>query len=218
VTSCVLLLGGSFDPVHNGHVALGARFAELLGATELRVIPTVPWQKSSLVATPQQRAEMAALAFADLPCRVVIDRQEIERGRPTYTVETLRALRAELGPQAALCFLMGADQLQRLDTWHDWRELFALAHLCVAARPGFMLDGPDIPGAVAAEFHGRLVPVERLCSRPAGQTCVAADLAVDISSTRIRELLAAGNFQHDSGSPIPARVLDYIRQHNLYKK
>ena len=217
-SACVLLLGGSFDPIHNGHVALGATFVRLLGAGELRVIPTVPWQKSSLVATPEQRADMAALAFADMPCRVVIDRQEIERGRPTYTVETLRALRAELGPDASLCFLMGADQLQRLDTWHDWHDLFALAHLCVAARPGFQLDGPDIPAAVAAEFRGRLVAPERLCNKPAGQTCIAPDLAVDISSTRIRQALAAGNYQHDSGSPIPAPVLDYIEQHNLYKK
>jgi len=220
-SACVLLLGGSFDPVHNGHVALGATFARLLGASELRVIPTVPWQKSSLVATPDQRADMAALAFAGFPCRVVIDRQEIERGRPTYTVETLRALRADLGPAAALCFLMGADQLQRLDTWHDWHDLFGLAHLCVAARPGFTLDGPDIPAAVATEFRNRLVPVERLCSRPAGQTCIAPDLAVDISSTRLRQLLAAGHdghYEFDTGSPIPAPVLDYIEQHNLYKK
>jgi nicotinate-nucleotide adenylyltransferase len=218
VNRCVLLLGGSFDPIHNGHVALGATFVRLLGATELRVIPTVPWQKSSLVATPQQRADMAALAFAGEPYRVVVDRQEIDRGRPTYTVETLRALRAELGPESALCFLMGADQLQRLDTWHDWRALFELAHLCVAARPGFSLDGPDIPAVVAAEFGNRLVAPERLCSRPAGQTCIAPDLAVDISSTQIRQALANGNYRHDSGSPIPAPVLDYIEQHNLYKK
>jgi nicotinate-nucleotide adenylyltransferase len=215
---CVLLLGGSFDPIHNGHVALGATFVRLLGAAELRVIPTVPWQKSSLVATPAQRADMAALAFAGQPYRVVVDRQEIDRGRPTYTVETLRALRAELGPDTSLCFLMGADQLQRLDTWHDWRELFALAHLCVAARPGFSLDGPDIPAAVAAEFRNRLAAPERLCGRPAGNTCIAADLAVDISSTRIRQQLAGGNYEYDSGSPIPAPVLDYIEQHNLYKK
>lgn len=217
-SACVLLLGGSFDPIHHGHVALGATFVNLLGATELRVIPTVPWQKSTLVATPEQRADMAALAFAEFPCPVVVDRQEIERGRPTYTVETLRALRAELGPSVSLCFLMGADQLQRLDTWHAWRDLFALAHLCVAARPGFTLDGPDIPAAVAAEFRSRRASPEELCGKPAGQTCIAPDLAVDLSSTRIRHQLAAGNYQHDSGSPIPPRVLDYIEQHNLYKK
>ena len=212
---CIALLGGSFDPVHNGHVALGRRFVELLGAQELRVIPTVPWQKSGLVATPQQRADMAELAFADMPCPVVIDRQEIERGKATYTVETLRALRAALGNDVALCFLMGADQLQRLDTWHAWRELFSLAHLCVAARPGFALDGPDIPPEVANEFKARLCAPQQLCTQPAGRTCVAPDLAVDVSSTRIRTALQGGN---EANSLIPRVVLDYIEQHNLYKK
>jgi len=215
VNGCIALLGGSFDPVHSGHVALGAAFVRLLGAGELRVIPTLPWQKSKLVATPQQRAEMAELAFAGLPCRVVVDRQEIERGKPTYSVETLRQLRAQLGSDVPLAFLMGADQLQRLDTWHDWRELFALAHLCVAARPGFALDGPDIPAEVAAQFGKRLVPADRLCSKPAGLTCVAADLAVDISSSAIRAALADGD---DAGSLIPQPVLDYIERHKLYKK
>jgi nicotinate-nucleotide adenylyltransferase len=215
VTGCILLLGGSFDPVHAGHVALGATFVRLLGATELRVIPSMPWQKSSLMATPEQRADMLALAFANEPYRVVVDRQEIERGRPTYTVETLRALRAEQGPQASLCFLIGADQLERLDTWHCWQALFELGHLCVAARPGFTLDGPKIPPAVAAQFRHRLAAPEQLCSRPAGMTCLAPDLAMDVSSSRIRTVLSSGG---DTGSLIPAPVLDYIEQHHLYKK
>lgn len=215
MTGCIALLGGSFDPVHNGHVALGKAFVQLLGASELRVIPTLPWQKAALVATADQRADMAGLAFAGLPCRVVVDRLEIERGKPTYTVETLRILRANLGSDVPLAFLMGADQLQRLDTWHEWRELFALAHLCVAARPGFALDGPQLPAAVAAEFGARLAPAAQLCQQPAGLTCVANDLAVDISSSAIRAALADGN---DAGSLIPRPVLDYVERHNLYKK
>ncbi|TWI64359.1 nicotinate-nucleotide adenylyltransferase [Pseudoduganella lurida] len=230
---CTLLLGGSFDPVHAGHVALGSTFMALLGASELRVIPTVPWQKSALVATPAQRADMAELAFRGQPYRVVVDRREIERGHASYTVETLRELRAELGDDAPLCFLIGADQLARLDTWRDWRALFALAHLCVAARPGFSLDGPGIPAAVAAEFAARRAPPEQLCSQPAGLTCIAAELAMDISSTRIRTALEerhgeedAGedgkDHRHNTGGPIPGvlppLVLDYIEQHKLYKK
>jgi nicotinic acid mononucleotide adenylyltransferase len=89
---------------------------------------------------------MAQLAFAGQPYPVVIDRMEIERGTPTFTVDTLRALRAQLGDGVSLAFLMGADQLQKLDTWRDWRALFGLAHLCVAARPGFALD--QLPAAV----------------------------------------------------------------------
>jgi nicotinate-nucleotide adenylyltransferase len=228
---CTLLLGGSFDPIHAGHVALGSMFMALLGGSELRVIPTVPWQKSALVATPAQRADMAELAFRGQPYRVVVDRREIERGLASYTVETLRELRAELGDDTPLCFLIGADQLARLDTWHDWRALFALAHLCVAARPGFSLDGPGIPAAVAAEFAARRALPEQLCGRPAGLTCIAADLAMDISSTRIRAALEERHQEqaadkdgdrHDSNLPfpevLPPLVLDYIEQHKLYKK
>jgi nicotinate-nucleotide adenylyltransferase len=219
VTARIALLGGSYDPVHNGHVALGVYFARLLGADELRVIPAgAPWQKDTLQASPEQRAEMARLAFAAAPfppgLKVSIDLQEIERGRPTYTVETLRQVRAELGPQASIAFLMGADQLRRLDTWHEWRALFEHAHICVAARPGFALDGSGWPPAVAQEFARRLGPVEQIRNTPHGLTYLAQDFAVDISATGIRAAIQRGDVTNSHISP---RVLDYIEQHNLYK-
>ncbi|HEY1151407.1 MAG TPA: nicotinate-nucleotide adenylyltransferase [Pseudoduganella sp.] len=214
MTRCIALLGGSFDPVHNGHVALGAHFAALLQADELRVIPALPWQKSSLVATPEERVAMLQMAFAGLPCKVTIDRQELERGKSTYTIETLRAIRAEVGPDVSLAFLMGADQLQRLNTWHDWQSLFGLAHFCVAARPGFELDAAHIPPAVALEFQRRLAGPAELHAQPSGLTYIAADMAVDVSATGIRAALQRGL---EADSLIPGVVLDYIEQHNLYK-
>jgi nicotinate-nucleotide adenylyltransferase len=214
VTACIALLGGSFDPVHNGHIALAAHFVQLLHADRLRVIPTLPWQKSALVATPEQRADMARLAFASQPFPADIDRQEIDRQRPTYTIDTLRALRTELGGETSLCFLMGADQLERFDTWHDWQALFGLANFCVAARPGFTLDGPQVPPPVAAEFRKRLAPPHTVRATPAGLACLAPDLAVDISATRIRTALQQGG---EANSLVPQVVLDYIEQHNLYK-
>ncbi|WP_395402186.1 nicotinate-nucleotide adenylyltransferase [Pseudoduganella sp. UC29_106] len=214
MTRCIALLGGSFDPVHNGHVALGAHFAALLQADELRVIPALPWQKSSLVATPDERVAMLQLAFAGLPCKVTVDRQELERGKSTYTIETLRAIRAEVGPDVSLAFLMGADQLQRLNTWHDWQSLFGLAHFCVAARPGFELDAAHIPPAVALEFQRRLAGPAELHAQPSGLTYVAADMAVDVSATGIRAALQRGL---EADSLVPGVVLDYIEQHNLYK-
>jgi len=219
VTACIALLGGSYDPVHVGHVALGAYFANLLHADQLRVIPAgLPWQKSGLLrASPQQRAEMAALAFAGQPFEVTVDMQEIERaaqGRPTYSIDTLRQLRAELGPEVSLVFLMGADQLQRLDTWHEWRELFSHAHLCVAARPGYSMQGSGVPDAVAAEFSRRLASPGQIRGTPQGLAYLAPDLAVDISATQIRAALQRGEA---ANSLIPPLVLDYIEQHNLYK-
>lgn len=218
MTACIALLGGSYDPVHLGHVALGEYFATRLRADQLRVIPAgLPWQKATLGASPAQRADMARLAFAGLPFPVVVDGQEIERGargEPTYTIDTLRQVRAELGPDASIVFVMGADQLQRLDTWRQWRALFDYAHVCVAARPGFTLDGAGLPAAVAEEFSRRLGTLERIRNTPHGLTYLAQDFAVDISATQIRAALQRGE---QANSLIPPLVLDYIEQHNLYK-
>jgi len=214
----VALLGGSYDPVHHGHVALGAHFAQLLQVDQLRVIPAgLPWQKSTLKATPKQRAEMVALAFAGAPYGVAVDMQEIERGEQglaTYTIDTLRQVRAELGASASISFLMGADQLQRLDTWHEWQALFDYAHICVAARPGFNLATAGLPPAVAEAITRRLGTPEQIRNTPHGLTYLAQDFAVDISATEIRAALQRGE---SANSLIPPLVLDYIEQHNLYK-
>jgi nicotinate-nucleotide adenylyltransferase len=212
------LLGGSYDPVHLGHVALGEYFANLLQVDQLRVIPTgLPWQKSTLKASSQQRADMVALAFAGQPFSVAVDMQEIARGAqglPTYTIDTLRNVRDELGPQASVAFLMGADQLQRLDTWHEWQSLFDYAHICVAARPGYDIATAGLPPGVAQAFSSRLGTPQQIRSTPHGLTYLAQDFAVDISATRIRAALQRGEV---ANSLIPPLVLDYIEQHNLYK-
>nr|WP_229498905.1 nicotinate-nucleotide adenylyltransferase [Pseudoduganella ginsengisoli] len=212
IVRCIALLGGTFDPVHLGHVALATHWMHLLGADELRVLPALPWQKASLGATAQQRADMAQLAFTGQPYPVVIDCQEIERGTPTFTVDTLRNLRRQLGTGVSLAFLMGADQLQKLDTWRDWQALFELAHICAAARPGFSLE--QLPQAVQDELNGRMATPERVRTTPAGCICLAPDLALDMSSTGIRAALQRGEQPDSLISPV---VLDYIEQHNLYK-
>ncbi|QOY93818.1 nicotinate-nucleotide adenylyltransferase [Massilia sp. UMI-21] len=218
VSRCVALLGGSFDPVHHGHVALAALFAELLHPDQLRILPARPWQKSGLQASDAQRVAMLELAFAGQAFEVSIDLQEIERGSASYTVETLRGLRAELGNAASIVFLMGADQLQKLDTWRDWRELFALANLGVAARPGYALDQDQLPPAVAAALAGRLAMPAEVRATPHGKVCLAHTLAVDISATQIRNALRAGTeMGADVSALLPPQVLDYIQQHNLYK-
>jgi nicotinate-nucleotide adenylyltransferase len=221
VTACVALLGGSFDPVHHGHVALAELFANLLQPDQLRIVPAgQPWQKATgLQASDADRVAMLELAFAQAAFpveidRVTIDLQEIERKGPTYTIDTLRSVRAEIGPQAALVFLMGADQLQGLDTWREWRTLFELAHIGVAARPGYQLDDAALPPAVAEELARRRATPAQLRAAPAGLVCVVHTLAVDISATQIREALGSGS---DANSFLAPEVLDYIQQHNLYK-
>lgn len=212
----IAILGGSFDPVHDGHVALGAYFATLLDADELRVIPAGnPWQKHGLQATPADRVAMVRIAFAGLSVPVTIDCQEIDRDSPTYTIDTLRALRRELGPDASIAFLIGADQLLHLDSWQEWRAMFAHAHVCAASRPGFAIDNDQVPAAVRTEFAQRSGSIAQIAAQPHGLAYLASDLAVDISATDIRTQLQNGK---RPGKLVPAGVLDYIEHHNLYKR
>ena len=215
MTFCVALLGGSFDPVHHGHVALATLFANLLKPNQLRVIPAGnPWQKNGLKTSAADRIAMLELAFGEAGLAATLDLQEVERTTPTFTIDTLRNVRAELGPDASIVFLMGADQLQQLDSWRDWRRLFDYAHIGVGARPGFDLANAALPAAVAEELEKRRSSIEQLRSAPSGKVYLAEALAVDISATQIRTALQRGEKPNSLISPV---VLDYIQQHNLYK-
>ncbi|SNS41334.1 nicotinate-nucleotide adenylyltransferase [Noviherbaspirillum humi] len=212
---CIAVLGGSFDPVHNGHVALGGYFARLLFPDTLRLIPAGnPWQKQPLEASAEDRIAMLKLAFRGLPVPVVIDEQEIRRQGATYTIATLKSLRAELGTDAAIAFLIGADQLQRLDTWVEWESLFDLAHICAAARPGFSVDEAHLPQAVRREFARRAGTPQQLRDTPHGLTYLAGNLDIDIAATDIRAALRRGEAP---AALIPGAVLDYIKSHHLYQ-
>ena len=221
--SCTALLGGSFDPVHAGHVALAKLFQDLLRPDQLRIVPAGnPYQKAPLHASAQDRVAMLQLAFNDAQLPIVIDRQEIERSGPSYTIDTLRQVRAELGPGAAIVFLMGADQLMHLDSWQDWQSLFGLAHIGVAARPGYSLAAASLPPAVADMISVRQGSLDQLRTTPSGKVFLAETLAVDISATQIRAALLAQDsvaisIANKTSSLIPPVVLDYIQQHQLYK-
>ena len=212
---CIILLGGSFDPVHVGHVELGKYFCRLFNTNELRLIPAGnPWQKPLLKASPQQRIAMLKCAFEPLGLSITIDPQEIDRPGATYTIDTLRSIRNEIGENASLIFLMGADQLLRLDTWHNWRQLFDLTNIAVSARPGFSNSLTLIPKVIADEFSRRFASPEKIISTPAGLTYLATDLQINVSATEIRAAL-----QNDQSPTalVPAPVLNYIKENNLYK-
>ncbi len=215
IPPCIALLGGSFDPVHKGHVALADYFVALLKPDELRVIPAGnPWQKHGLQASGQDRMAMVRSAFSTQTVAVNIDQQEILRPDATYTIDTLRAIRQELGPHASIVFLMGADQLQHLNTWQEWQHMFDYAHICAASRPGFAMDAAHIPAEVAQEFARRTGTPEQIRTTPQGLAYLAPNLAVDISATAIRAALQRGECPI---SQLPPGVLDYIEQHHLYK-
>lgn len=223
---CVLVLGGSFDPVHSGHVALAKHFIARLKPQELRLLPAgQPWQKQRLMASAAQRVEMLRLAFDgafDSACElaVTIDQQEIRRAelhQPSYSIDSLSRLREELGKETSIVFLIGADQLQNLSTWKEWRHLFDLAHLCAASRPGFTLDEKSIDPEVTKEWRKRAGSLQEIRNTPSGKTYLEQDLAWDVSATHIRHELRKDPQNRQTTSLMPAKVLDYIQQHHLYR-
>jgi nicotinate-nucleotide adenylyltransferase len=216
------LLGGTFDPIHDGHLALARRFADLLALTDLVLMPAgQPYQKSGVSAAEHRlamtRAAAATLALPGVAISVATD--EIDHAGPTYTVETLERWRARLGPDASLTLLIGADQLVRLDTWRDWSRLFEFAHIGVASRPGFDL-GTASP-AVAHEIAQRAAGPDALQARAAGCLLIDTALAFDVAATDIRAHLRECITRRDrtpgaSAEHVPAAVWAYILQHRLY--
>ena len=162
--------GGTFDPVHNGHLAVARAARDLLDADVALVPAHDPPHKGPTRADALQRAEMLALALAGEP-GLRVDRRELRRQGPSYTVDTLGELRRELGADAPIAWLVGADSLLELHTWHRWRELFTLAHLVAVQRPGSEVDAARLRAQapeVLAEIDGRWLPPGDLAASPAG--------------------------------------------------
>jgi nicotinate-nucleotide adenylyltransferase len=204
------LLGGTFDPIHIGHLALARAAQQALLLDEVRFIPTGrSWQKRGEAADGAHRLAMTRLAVGNTPGWQV-DTRELDREGATYTVDTLRELRTELGPEPALVLLLGADQFHNLATWHRYQELLEHAHIAATAR------GPDrlaeFPPAVEAllDAHGR----DALPDAPAGSIVFFRMPPVPVSATALRTALARGEPHADL---LPAPVLDYIERHHLYQ-
>ena len=208
------LLGGSFDPIHAGHQQLAHDALAHLPLDEVRFVPaSQPWQKAQ-VTDAAHRAHMVGLAIAREP-RWVLDMHEIERGGPTYTVDTLRALRDGPWPDAALVLIMGSDQFERFDTWREWEAIVDLAHLAVARRAGVAarLNAP-----LARLWKERQGGLGELAHRRAGGIVEVPMTAVDASATEVRALLKSrgADGERRLAQLVPAPVLDYIRAHHLY--
>lgn len=192
-------MGGTFDPVHNGHLVAASEVADLFDLDEVVFVPTgQPWQKSRDVTAPEDRYLMTVIATASNP-RFSVSRADIDRGGPTYTRDTLRDLQA-LNPDADLYFITGADALASILTWQDWEEMFALAKFVGVSRPGYELDGKHIEKAL------REMPADAL-------TLVEVP-ALAISSTDCRK-------RAEENRPIwylvPDGVVQYVSKRGLYR-
>jgi len=185
----IAVLGGTFDPVHIGHLRVAWEAAEALDA-DVRLMPAqVPPHRPPPVASAQQRVRMLQLALADQE-RLTLDTRELERPGPSYTFDTLQGLRSEFGNAQSLILLLGADAFAGLPSWHRWRELFELAHIVVLTRPG---HGAAWPAELATAVAPRCVnAVSKLHEAAAGRILELAVTALEISASQVRALLAAG--------------------------
>lgn len=190
------IFGGSFDPPHLGHRALAEVALGALALDELRWVPVgVPWYKTHReLAGAEHRAAMIGLAIAGEP-KFLLDRRELQREGPSYTVDSVRELQAECA-EASLVLIIGQDQYARLHTWHEWRDLLGRVSLAVAARNG---QAP-MPGAPLMNHRHRIdrLPMPRM----------------DVSATVVRERAAAAQ---DITALVGADVAGYIERHQLYR-
>lgn len=209
------ILGGTFDPIHFGHLRMAQEMAESLGLGEVRFIPAArPPHRSEPHGDARHRVEMVRLAIAGNPL-FALDTREFDRTGPSYMVDTLRSLRAELGSERPLALLLGTDAFLGITTWHRWQELFELAHIAVAHRPGFVLDAqsPLMSPELGREWQQRYRATNP--EGAAGNILLREITALDISASNIRESLT-----HDR-SPrylLPEAVCNYIHTHHIYGK
>jgi len=210
------LFGGTFDPVHFGHLRLATELAEAFHLDNVVFIPAgLPYHRGrDAHATSEQRLTMLKLA-TQRDARFDVDDRELKREGPTYTYDTLAEIRKERGPDQPLVFLSGSDSFEKIDTWHRWTELFDLAHFVVAIRADDQEWQSKGPGAFPKDAWPRITlnPREML-SAPAGKIMTFFMTPIAISSTAIRTLA------HESASIrylTPDPVVEYVRSHNLYK-
>ncbi len=206
------LLGGTFDPIHYGHLRFASEAKATLGLRELRLIPAGnPGHRGGPRASAADRLAMTRLAVREFP-ELTVDDREVRRRSPSYTVVTLEDLRREVG-ERPLVWLIGADAFCELHTWVRWHRLFGLAHFLVTPRPGYALDAA-IPPALRPDWEARrTTDPRRLSAAPAGAILVHPVTPQPISASDLRRRLEKGE---DVSGLLPASVLHYIRSHHLY--
>ena len=203
------IFGGTFDPVHYGHLRSALEVKELFGLTEVRlVLSAQPPHREQPAATALMRLQMLELAIRNQP-GLLIDTRELNRQGASYMVDTLKSLRQEFKNESLLLFI-GSDAFNQLKTWHQWPHLFDFAHLVVMTRPGFAIQNLD-------DFLKTKLTTEltELTHVSAGKLYFQQVTQLDISATAIRNMIAE---QQNPGFLLPDTVIAYIRQHQLYQR
>lgn len=204
------ILGGTFDPVHYGHLKSARYVMRQAELDELRLVPGhQPVHRDPPIATVEQRLTMLHLVLEEFP-EFIIDERELRRGGPSYTFDTLTDMRREF-PEICLCLIMGLDAFKGFPGWYRWQEILELAHIVVMIRPGYGLTSQDEVSALL-QRHSMATAAE-LRTRSAGGILSIQVPAEDVSSTAIRERLRKGQSVHGL---LPASVEQWLRQHPIY--
>ncbi|MDO6563268.1 nicotinate-nucleotide adenylyltransferase [Amphritea sp. 1_MG-2023] len=211
--SVKVFMGGTFDPIHNGHLRTALEIQQWLGVEQVTLMPSkAPVHRQQPLRSGQQRLDMVRLAVANEPALLADDREVISTDA-SYTVLTLESLRRELGETAPICMLLGMDAYLSLPHWDRWQELLTLCHIVVVKRPGWTYEPCEQMAQLSAQHATE--EMDRLLQSPAGCVIFRELTPLGISATQIRALINAGR------SPrylIPDAVWDYIQHNQLYSE
>lgn len=213
--SAVGILGGTFNPIHYGHLRMAEELAEGLKLNEVRFIPSAnPPHKEAPAISAAQRAEMVGLAIASHR-GFKLDTRELERQGASYTIETLLSLRSELGENVSLTLFMGSDAFTQFDTWHRWQEIIEHCHIALVQRPQLRAEKNRLSKTLETFLHHHYSEnSDDLHVTPSGIVTMRQVTALDISSTNIRHALK----HHRSVRYLmPDNVIEYIEHHQLYR-
>lgn len=217
IASPLGLFGGTFDPVHFGHLRLATELAEAFHLQQVIFLPAgLPYHRGrSAHASNDERLTMLKLATGR-DARFDVDDRELRRTGPTYTYDTLAEIRKERGAEVPLVFLLGSDAFARIGTWHRWQELFELAHFAVAIRAGDEQWLSKGPGAFPKDVWPRItLNLRELLGAPAGKVMTFSMTPLAISSTALRTLAGEGaSIRYLTADP----VAEYVRSHRLYSQ
>ena len=205
------ILGGTFDPVHNGHIRMAIECYERLGLEEVRLIPLhAPPHRREPAASPEQRYQMLELATVKLD-GLVVDNCELKKGGISYTVDTVHMIRKKF-KETSLCLLMGADAFNSMHTWYQWKDLLNFVHIVIAERPGNVTnpDNPELRDLLVSRRTGNL---SGLYDSPSGKIFEIVMPLLDISSTRIRDIFSS---KKNPAMLLPENVLEYITANHIY--
>lgn len=205
------ILGGTFDPIHYGHLRLAWEAYQQLHLDHVRFVPChMPPHRGDPASKASHRLAMVERACASTP-EFVVDERELRKDTPSYSVESLRELRREVGPDRPLIFIMGMDAFCGFCNWYHWQDILTLCHLWIGHRPGSIT--PDIQQPAGELLQQRIAHAAALTHSPSGRIHVQSTVALDISATYLRQQLQQGF------SPrflLPESVSDYIETHGLY--